>query len=71
MARVLVSVPDPVAYRAGTSDRPPLMIGAFVETRIEASEIADVVRLNRDYIRADDTVWVLEDGQLRIRTRSA
>lgn len=64
MARVLVTVPDPLA-RSDAS--PALMIGSFLEARIEAEELADVVRLSRDYVRKDDTVWVMEDGELRIR----
>ena len=67
MARVYVSVLDPLSYRNESSGLPPLMIGAFVETRIEAEPITDVVRIGRDHVRADDTVWVVDDGQLSIR----
>lgn len=67
MARVLVSIPDPLSYRAENSDRPALMIGSFVETDIKAKELNDVFRLERDYIRQDETVWVMEEGKLQIR----
>lgn len=67
MARVLVSVDDPLAYRTGSSDMPALMIGSFVETRMKAREIPDIVRLPRDYVHDNDTVWVMEDGKLAIR----
>jgi len=67
MARVLVAVPDPLAYRNDSTDVPALMIGAFVEARIRAREIPDVIRLERDYIRKDGTVWIMEEGKLRIR----
>lgn len=67
MARVLVSVPDPLGDRSVGSERPPLMIGAFVQVLIEGREIADVVRVNRDYVRQRDTIWVMEDKKLRIR----
>ena len=50
------------------ADGPPLMIGSFVEALIEAEPLTDVIRLDRDYIRDDDTVWVMEDGALRIRS---
>jgi hypothetical protein len=43
------------------------MIGAFMETSIQAKEISDVIRLNRDYVRKNETVWVMEEGKLRIR----
>lgn len=67
MARVLVSVPDPMAYRTDSANVPRLMIGAFVEANITANELTDVIRLNRDYIRKDGTVWVMKEGKLRIR----
>lgn len=67
MARVLVSVPDPLARSTRSDTIPPLMIGTFVETHIEAREIKDAIRLSRDYIRKDETVWVMEDGKLSIR----
>ena len=31
------------------------------------SELSDVVRLSRDYIREDETVWVMDDGKLRVQ----
>ena len=68
MARVLVSVSDPLAHQDGSDHLSPLMIGAFVETHIEANEIPNVVRLARDYIRAGNTVWVMKDGLLQIRS---
>lgn len=66
MARVLVAVPDPLSYRNENEDQPSLMIGSFVEANILAEEIGDVIRLNRDYVRQNDTVWIMEDEQLRI-----
>ena len=43
------------------------MIGAFVEVSIEGREVSNVVRLDRAYLRKEDTVWVHEDGVLRVR----
>lgn len=67
MARVLISVPDPLTYRSDDSELPPLMIGAFVEVSIRAKELENVIRLSRDLIRKDDTVWIMENGVLNIR----
>lgn len=67
LARVLVSVPDPLSHRPESADLPPLMIGTFVETTISAEEITGVVRIDRDHLRSNDTVWVAEGGKLRIR----
>lgn len=67
MARLLITIPDPLSYQTENSDSPPLMIGSFVEARIQANELSDVIRLNRDYVRQNDTVWVMEDNTLQIR----
>ncbi len=67
MARVLVSVQDPLAHQTNPSELPALMIGSFVETRIQGKKITDVIRLNRDYVRKNDTVWIMKDGKLHIR----
>lgn len=66
LARVLVEVPDPLAQDTAAG-KPELIIGTFVEALIEGSEISNVVRLNRDYLRDNTEVWVMEDGKLTIR----
>ncbi|RFF27939.1 efflux RND transporter periplasmic adaptor subunit [Wenzhouxiangella sp. 15181] len=66
LARVLISVEDPLA-RESDENLPRLMLGEYVEVRIEGREIGDVLRLDRDYIRADDTVWLMVDGRLVIQ----
>ncbi|UII30484.1 efflux RND transporter periplasmic adaptor subunit [Fulvivirga ulvae] len=70
LARVLVAVPDPLAHRADSSTLPRLMIGSFMETRIEANKIENVIRLERDYVRNNETVWVMNNGKLRIQNVS-
>lgn len=67
LARVLVAVPDPLALRPEAAQKPPLIIGTFLDAHIQAEEIADVVRLERDYLRQEDTVWVMNEGKLNIR----
>lgn len=67
MARALVVVDDPLANRGENQGLPPLIIGSFVEVRIEGEAIPDVVRLSRDYLRNDSTVWVMQDSLLFIR----
>jgi multidrug efflux pump subunit AcrA (membrane-fusion protein) len=68
LAQVLVLVPDPLAHATDSADLPKLMIGSFVETRIMAREIPDVIRLSRDYLRSNNTVWVMEDQKLAVKT---
>ena len=67
LARILISVPDPLVRNASMDTVPPLIIGAFVENHIQAREIENVVRVNRDHLRQGETVWVLKDGKLQIR----
>ncbi|MFP4471224.1 MAG: efflux RND transporter periplasmic adaptor subunit [Bacteroidota bacterium] len=67
MARVLIEVEDPLARKNPSGQKPPLMIGAFVEVHIMADTLKNVIRLSRDYLRKDETVWVMQDGKLRIR----
>ncbi|MCF8307446.1 MAG: efflux RND transporter periplasmic adaptor subunit [Bacteroidales bacterium] len=67
MARVLVNVPDPLAYNAKNEEKPALMIGSYVQSKIKGKRVTNVIRLNRDYVRKNETVWVMEDEKLRIQ----
>jgi RND family efflux transporter MFP subunit len=65
-AQVLVTVDDPMPNN--DSQRPPLIIGSFLEAEIPALTLENTVRLNRDYLRKDQTVWVMsEDSKLDVR----
>jgi multidrug efflux pump subunit AcrA (membrane-fusion protein) len=66
MARVLVSVPDPLARRT-EGDTPILIVGAIVQADIEGKPLEGVVKIHRDHLRQDDTVWVMRDGALDVR----
>lgn len=67
LARVLVTVTDPLSQLSESAGRPPLMVGSFVEANIEGRPIENVIRLEQDYLRRNDTVWVNGNGQLEIR----
>jgi RND family efflux transporter MFP subunit len=67
LARVLLTVADPLSHEPESAGLPPLMIGSFVEARIAGIPLQDVTRINRDYVRKDDTIWINEDGVLKIR----
>lgn len=67
MARVLLTVADPLAHDPESAGLPPLMVGSFVEVRIQGKPIEDAIRMDRDFLRKNDTVWIKEDGVLRIR----
>lgn len=64
LARVLIRVKDPLSRN---SDLPPLIINTMIDTEIEGRPIANVIRLNREFLRDQDTVWVMKDEKLEIR----
>ena len=66
MARVLITVDDPLAL-AEAKGQPPLILGSFLTVEIQARPLANVVRLDRDLVRRENTVWVMEDRKLAIR----
>jgi RND family efflux transporter MFP subunit len=68
MARVLIEIEDPLAQAIENENLPALMIGAFVDVNISGEELSNVVRINRDYIRDNNTVWVMQNQKLEIRT---
>ncbi|PWD99800.1 efflux RND transporter periplasmic adaptor subunit [Marinilabilia rubra] len=67
MVRVLVAVPDPLNVSTSNPEGPDLLIGAFVEVRIKGEELEDVFKLNRDFVRKNQTVWVMENDTLAIK----
>lgn len=67
LARVLLTVSDPLAQRPESTGLPPLIMGSFVEVRIEGRPIPGVIRLDRRYVRQNSTVWVNQDNTLQIR----
>jgi len=67
LARVLLTVADPLSHEPQSSGLPPLMVGSYVEARIEGKPIEDVIRMDRDFLRQNDTVWLKQDGVLKIR----
>lgn len=67
LARLLVVVDDPLSRRAANGDAPRLIIGAFVECRIRGREIEGAVRLSREHVRKNNTVWLMDGDRLAIR----
>ena len=67
MARVIIEVPDPQSLNNENSGKPSLIIGSYVEAEIDAQKMENVFRIDRNYIRQDETVWVMEEGKLRIK----
>jgi RND family efflux transporter MFP subunit len=64
LARVLITVSDPLARN---TEGPPLILDTLIETEIEGRPLENVIRLDRDHLHQDDTVWVMKDNELQIR----
>lgn len=62
MARLLVSVDDPLGIESGDADTAPLLVDAFVRVEIEGPEIADAFPLPSRALRDDRRVWTVDDG---------
>ncbi len=66
MARVLVTVQDPLGLDSNaTSD--PLVLGDYVAAVIQGRKLADVFALPRSALRPGDVVWTAEDGRLAMK----
>ena len=65
LAQVLITVDDPLARQL---EGPSLILDTLIETEIEGRPIENVVRLSRDYLRSRDTVWVMKDEKLEVRS---
>ena len=67
LARILAEVEDPLAKQTDSLQKQPLILGSFMEAGITANEIKNVFRINRDHVRANNTVWIMADEKLEIR----
>ncbi|MFW6161310.1 MAG: efflux RND transporter periplasmic adaptor subunit [Planctomycetota bacterium] len=68
MARLLVSVPDPLGLEDATGRTPALLVGSYVRVEIDGSQLEDVIPLPRSMVREGNRVWVMtQDNTLDIR----
>ena len=74
MATLVVSVTDPLGLsrpqassRSDDAQSPHLQPGLFVETDLEGAELPGVVVVPRRALRDRSTLWLTEEGRLRIR----
>lgn len=64
LARVLVTVDDPLGLKSGAQ---ALILDTIIEVRITGKPIQNVARLRREYVRDGDTVWLMQNGELKIQ----
>jgi RND family efflux transporter MFP subunit len=68
MAAVYVAIQDPLCQLPENSDKPKLLLGSFVRAEIEGAELTSIVAINRDYLRENNSIWLMkDDNTLEIR----
>lgn len=67
MARLVVAVNDPYGLRQGAGDRPLLSMGIFVQVLLHGKMLKDVAVIPANALRDGATVWVMNDGHLKVR----
>ena len=67
MARVMIRVTDPLDLE-GQRDGIPLLLGSYVEVRIDAGMLEDVIAIPRAGLREGNRIWVVDQNHaVRIR----
>ena len=71
MARLLVTVQDPLQLHGAVRTRHPLILGSYMRVEIEGLEVPDIVKVPRTAVREGNRIWVMSpDEKLDIRTVS-
>lgn len=67
-ARVLAEVSDPLGKGPEAIDRPPLLIGSYVEAEIDSGRLLQVIEMPRSALHDNNRVWlVTADNHLEVR----
>jgi len=67
MARVLISVEDPLGL-SGDGGKLPLLLGSYVQVEIEAGLLTNILVIPRSSLREGERIWVVDaDNTLHIR----
>lgn len=67
MARILVSVKDPLGRNDPQPDKPALLIGEYLRVEIMGTRLAEVYRIPRSALRDNGTIWIVgPDDSLQI-----
>jgi len=68
MARLLVSIDDPLALEADNRGKPTVLIGSYVRVEIEGTELESAAPISRRLLRDGHNVWIMNaDNRLEIR----
>ena len=68
MARLLVSVADPLGKAKDENPGNPLLVCSYVEVEILGERLSGVIRLSRSELKDNNTIWIMsESDKLEIR----
>ena len=59
MARILISIKDPLGLKEQNRKKPQMLIGEYVRVEIDGDELENVYSIPRTALRNDTHVWVL------------
>ncbi len=62
MARLLVTVADPLDLKASPQTRKQLILGSYVNVEIVGQKLSNVVPVERTAVREGNHVWVMDSG---------
>lgn len=68
MARLVVSIRDPLGIEASSEKKPAMLIGEYVRAEIQGRQIEDAYPIPRSALRDNTHIWLADaDGKLEIR----
>jgi len=64
MARLVVSVTDPLNLHQRPDSKFPLLLGSYVEVKIDAGKLENTLTIPRSALREGNQIWVVGDDNL-------
>jgi membrane fusion protein, multidrug efflux system len=64
MARLIVSVKDPLGLQKSSDSKLPLLLGSYVEVRIDAGELEDSFTIPRKALHEGNQIWLVGGDNL-------
>jgi len=69
LAGVLAEIQDPLGRLSANRDRPPLLIGSYIEARIDAGTLDHALAVPRSALQDNSRIWVVDaNDRLTVRT---
>jgi RND family efflux transporter MFP subunit len=66
MARLIISVQDPLGIQSRGDGKLPLLLGSYVEVEISAGELENTLTIPRSALREGNNIWVVGGDNLLI-----